>query len=126
MFGRPVRQMSRQNSQQNIRKRMEDGQPMNQQAPKILYLPGRGSTDWVERYLVEVLASKDTKTQDAYGRVLVDFTTWRAHQPGSNGLFRPATMTKNAVKTYFDVKKAEKAPLSKAEREGTIQPLPNA
>ncbi len=105
---------------------MEDGHPMDQQAPKILYLPGRGSMYWVERYLGEVLVSKDTKTQDAYGRALVDFTTWLARQPGSNGLFRPATMTKNAVKTYFDVKKAEKAPLSKAEREGTIQPLPDA
>jgi len=99
---------------------------MNQQASNILSLPGRGGADWVERYLAERLSGKDAKTQDAYGRALVDFTTWLARQPGSNGQFRPAAMTRNAVKTYFDAKKAEKAPQSRSEREGTAPPLPDA
>jgi hypothetical protein len=89
---------------------------MNQQPSTLRYLPHRGGTVWVERYLAEVLAGKDLRTQDAYGRILVDFSTWLAHQPSSDGQFRPAAMTCNAVKTYFDVKKGEKVPLSKAER----------
>jgi len=44
---------------------MEGGEPMNQQGSKIHYLPDLGSADWVERYVGEMLASKDTKTQDA-------------------------------------------------------------
>jgi site-specific recombinase XerD len=99
---------------------------MNQQASTLLYLPGRGGADWVERYLAEVLASKDERTQDAYGRALVDFSTWLARQPGSNGQFRPAAMTRNAVKTYFDAKKGEKVPPSKAERAGEVPTLPDA
>jgi site-specific recombinase XerD len=99
---------------------------MNQQASTLLYLPGRGGADWVERYLAEVLASKDERTQDAYGRALVDFSTWLARQPGSTGQFRPAAMTRNAVKTYFDAKKGEKVPLSKAERAGEVPTLPDA
>ncbi len=58
---------------------------MKQQASTLLYLPGRGGADWVERYLAEVLAGKDARTQDAYGRALVDFSTWLARQPGSTG-----------------------------------------
>ena len=99
---------------------------MNQQASKLLYLPGRGGADWVERYLAERLSGKDERTQDAYGRALVDFSTWLAHQPGSNNQFRPAAMTRNAVKTYFDAKKGEKVPLSKAERAGEAPALPDA
>lgn len=72
-----------------------------------------------------MLAGKDPRTQDAYGRVLVDFSTWLAHQPGSDGQFRPAAITRNAVKTYFDIKKGEKAPLSKAERAGDVSALPD-
>lgn len=60
---------------------------MKQQASPLHYFPDRGGTDWVERYLAEVLAGKDSRTQDAYGRVLVDFSTWLAHQPGSDGQF---------------------------------------
>jgi len=99
---------------------------MDQQASKVLYLPGRRGVDWVERYLAEVLVGKDARTQDAYARALWDFTFWLAHQPGSNGQFRPAAMTRNAVKTYFDVKKGEKLPLSKAQREGEAPVLPDA
>ena len=104
----------------------EGNRPMKQQASTLLYLPGRGGADWVERYLAEVLVGKDDRTQDAYGRALVDFSTWLAHQPGSNGQFRPAAMTRNAVKTYFDAKKGEKIPLSKAERAGEVPVLPDA
>ena len=96
---------------------------MKQQVATLLYLTSRGGTDWVVRYLAEELASKDERTQDAYGRVLLDFSTWLSRQPGSNGQFRPSAMTKNAVKTYFDAKKAEKVPPSKAEQQGTALPL---
>jgi site-specific recombinase XerD len=99
---------------------------MNQQPSTLRYFPHRGGTVWVERYLAEVLAGKDLRTQDAYGRILVDFSTWLAHQPGSDGQFRPAAMTCNAVKTYFDVKKGEKVPLSKAERVLEEPTLPDA
>src|SRR5260221_3907628 len=99
---------------------------MKQQASPLHYFPDRGGTDWFERYLVEVLAGKDPRAQDAYGRVLVDFSTWLAHQPGSDGQFRPSAMARNAVKTYFDIKKSEKITLSKAERVGDMPTLQDA
>ena len=91
---------------------------MNDSASRILQLPGRGQTDWVGLYLAEQLATKDEKTKYAYALVLHDFTEWLARMPGSQGQFAPRAMTKTAVKTYFDEKKAEKRPHTKAQLAG--------
>ena len=99
---------------------------MKQQTSTLRYLPSRDGTDWVERYLAEVLAGKDDRTQDAYGRVLVDFSSWLVRQPGSDGQFRPMAMTRNAVKTYFDIKKGEKGLLSRVGRARESPRLPDA
>src|SRR6266567_4774424 len=119
--------MKRENSPQK-QVEQDGGRPttMAKQGSTLLYLPERGSKDWVERYLGEVLAARDPKTQDAYARALLDFSTWLARQPGSVGRFHPAAMTRNALKTYFDAKKAEKALPSKAEREGRVSPIADA
>jgi site-specific recombinase XerD len=118
--------MKRENSPEKHLRGTEDNRPMDQLASTHRYLPGRGGVGWVESYQAEVLAGKDARTQDAYGRVLVDFSTWLAHQPGSDGQFRPTALTRNAVKTYFDIKKGEKAPLSRVERAGELPTLPDA
>lgn len=99
---------------------------MKQQTLTLHAFHDRDGADWVERYLAEVLAGKDARTVDAYRRVLVDFSTWLARQPGSNKQFRPAAMTRNAVKTYFDAKKGEKTPASKAELAGEAPMLLDA
>ncbi len=91
---------------------------MNHSASRIVQLRGRGQTDWVGLYLAEQLATKDEKTQYAYALVLHDFTEWLARMPGSQGQFDPRAMTKTAVKTYFDEKKAEKRPHTKAQLTG--------
>lgn len=72
-------------------------------------------TRWIEAYIAEELDTLDTKTQDAYVRVLRDFAAWVAQRPGSQHQFSPAVMTKTAVHTYFNAKKTEKKPLSKDE-----------
>lgn len=77
---------------------------------KIVAFPKNSSGDrWIETYIAEELAHLDAKTQDAYSRVLKDFTAWVAQRPGSQGHFAPSAMTKTAVSTYFNEKKAEKS-----------------
>ena len=49
----------------------EGNRPINQQISTLRYLPGHGGTVWVERYLAEVLAGKEARTQDAYARILL-------------------------------------------------------
>lgn|GEM_PF-6100906 len=76
----------------------------------------------MEAYLTEVLATKDPQTLDAYARILLDFARWLPRQAGRDQ-FHPVDMTRIALKTYFDAKKAEKKPLSRAEQEGKVTPL---
>lgn len=84
----------------------------------IITFPQNASGDrWIETYIAEELSTLDAKTQDAYLRVLRDFALWVAQRPGSHGQFSPNAMTKTAVSTYFNEKKAEKKPLTKAEQE---------
>src|SRR5260370_18363361 len=97
---------------------------MNQSASRMLHLPGRGQTHWVGLYLAEQLVTKDEKTQYAYALILHDFTNWLALQVGSHGQFTPRAMTKTAVKTYFDEKKVEKKPRTKAELADDVTPHP--
>ena len=95
---------------------------MSQGTPTIIHLPDQGSHDWVEAYLTDVLAAKDPQTLDAYARILLDFARWLPRQTGCDQ-FHPADMTRTALKTYFDAKKAEKKPLSRAELEGKVASL---
>ncbi len=82
---------------------------------------------WIERYLQEELAVRNAKTVDAYERVLQDFAAWLATKPGSHGQFFPQAMTRTALKTYFEEKKAETRKLSKEEQalseRGQLLPL---
>src|SRR6266699_6213088 len=55
-------------------------------------------------------------------RILLDFAHWLPRQAGRDQ-FHPADMTRIALKTYIDAKKAEKKPLSRAEQEGKVTPL---
>jgi site-specific recombinase XerD len=95
---------------------------VSQGTPTIIHVPHQGRHDWVEAYLTNVLATKDPQTQDAYARILLDFVLWLPRQTGRDQ-FHPADMTRIALKTYFDAKKAEKKPLSRAELKGKVTPL---
>ena len=71
---------------------------------------------WIECYLQEELAARNANTVEAYQRVLQDFAAWLATKPGSRGQFVPQAMTRIALKTYFEEKKAESRKLSKEEQ----------
>lgn len=72
---------------------------------------------------MEELAHLDAKTQYAYARILKDFATWVARQPGSHDQFLPKAVTKTAVHTYFNEKKSERKPFTKAEQERSVVPI---
>src|SRR5215467_10414830 len=80
--------------------------------------PTHGSA-WIDRYLQEELALRNANTVEAYQRVLQDFASWLATKPGSSGQFYPQAMTRTALKTYFEEKKAEIRKLSKTEQAQT-------
>jgi site-specific recombinase XerD len=56
---------------------------------------------WIEEYRDSYLASKDKATVEAYTRVLQQFATWLAGQPGSQGQFHPRTITRTAVEIFL-------------------------
>ncbi len=89
---------------------------MQDAAPLIHFPTPLQSNDWIERYLQEELAVRNPKTIDAYQRILTDFATWLTHKPGSRGAFTPQAMTKTALKSFFDEKKAEVKPLTHEEQ----------
>jgi len=92
-------------------------------SPSLMRFPGASEQRWIEIYIAEELAHLDAKTQYAYARILTDFALWVAKQPGSQSQFSPKAITKTAVHTYFNEKKSERKPLTKAELSRLVVPI---
>lgn len=56
---------------------------------------------WIEEYRGSYLTSRDKATVEAYTRVLKQFATWLAGQPGSQGQFHPRTITRTAIEIFL-------------------------
>jgi site-specific recombinase XerD len=56
---------------------------------------------WIEEYCNSYLGSKHMATVEAYTRVLKQFATWLAGQPGSQGQFHPRNITRTAVEIFL-------------------------
>lgn len=92
-------------------------------SPSPMQFPRTPEQRWTETYIAEELAHLDAKTQYAYARILTDFATWVAKQPGSQNQFSPKAITKTAVHTYFNEKKSERKPFTKAELSRSVVPI---